>query len=160
MPSLTNTIVGVGPIYNADCTILFTKQDVTLFSPGGNPILTGWRKKELLRLWRFALKPTKELLLHHTKKRQTTLSVYSAYDLKSLELLVQYIHGVLGFPVQSMWLRAIKKGNFEAWPGLTYSNAANYCPRAVEMIKGDLVQSSQGVQSTNKKTTPGYIPRT
>ena len=107
IPSFTNTLVGVGPICNADCTVLFTKQDVTVFSPGGNPILTGWREKELSRLWCFALKTTKELLLHHTTKRQTTLSAYSAYDIPSVEALVRYIHAALEFPVKSTWLRGI-----------------------------------------------------
>ena len=45
MPSFTKKLVGVGPIYNADCTVLFTKKDVTVFSPGGKSIPTGWREK-------------------------------------------------------------------------------------------------------------------
>ena len=45
--------------------------------------------------------------------------------------------------------------NFETWPGLTYSNAANYCPHTVETIKGHMVQSVQGVLST-KKMIPAY----
>ena len=40
--------------------------------------------------------------------------------------------------------------NFETWPGLTYTNAAKYCPHAVETIKGHMVQSLQGVKSTKK----------
>ena len=150
MPSFTNKLVGVGPICDADCTLLFTKKYVTVLSPGGKPILTGRREKELPRLWRFALKPTKELLLHHTTKRQTTLSAYSAYNLP----LVRYMHATSGLPVKSTWLRAIKKRNFETWPRLTYSNAEKYCPHAVETIKGHMVQSSQGVRSTNKKAPP------
>ena len=45
IPSFTNTLVGVGPICDADCTVLFTKKYVTVLSPGGKPILTGWREK-------------------------------------------------------------------------------------------------------------------
>ena len=37
------------------------------------------------------------------------------------------------------------------WPGLTYSNASKYFPRAGEMTKCHMIQSSQGVQSTKKK---------
>ena len=66
MPSLTNTPVGVGIICDEDCTFFFTNKYVTVLLPGGNPILTGWIEKELPRLWRFVLKPTKELILHHT----------------------------------------------------------------------------------------------
>ena len=41
--SSTNTLVGVGPMFDADCTVVFTNQDVTIISPKGKPILTGWR---------------------------------------------------------------------------------------------------------------------
>ena len=61
------------------------------------------------------------------------------------------MHAAAGFPVKSTWLKAIKNGNFESWPGLTYNNAAKYCPRSVETLEGHIVQSSQGVRSTNKK---------
>ena len=33
IPSFTNTIIGVGPICDADCTVVFTKKDVTVLSP-------------------------------------------------------------------------------------------------------------------------------
>ena len=92
--------------------------------------------------------------MHHATKIQTTLSAYSAYNLPSVEALVRYMHVASRFPVNSTWLGAIKKGNFETWPGLTYSNAENYCSRAVENIKGHMVKSSQGVQSTKKNTPP------
>ena len=93
--------------------------------------------------------------MHHTTKNQTTPSAYSAYDLPIVEALVRYMHAESGFPVRSMLLRAIIKGNFETWPGLTYLNAANYCPHTVETIKGHMVQSAQGVLSTKKKI-PAY----
>ena len=88
MPSFTNTIVGVGPICDAYCTVVFTKQDVTLLSPKGNPILTGWREKKLPILWRFALKPTEDLIMYHTSKRKTNHLAPSAYDIPSVEALV------------------------------------------------------------------------
>ena len=33
MPSFTNTLIGIGPICDADCKILFTKKDVGVISP-------------------------------------------------------------------------------------------------------------------------------
>ena len=45
MPSFTSTLVGVGPICDAECTVLFTKKYVKVLSPVGKPILTGWREK-------------------------------------------------------------------------------------------------------------------
>ena len=60
------------------------------------------------------------------------------------------MHAAAGFPVKSTWLKAIKKVNFETWPGLIYTNEAKYCPHSLETIKGHMVQSSQGVISTKK----------
>ena len=78
MPSFTNTLVGVGPICDADCTVVFTKQYVTVLSPKGKPILTGCRAKKLPRLWHFALKPIEDLIVDHTSTRQTTPTEHSA----------------------------------------------------------------------------------
>ena len=61
------------------------------------------------------------------------------------------MHAAAGFQVKYTWLKAIKNGNLESWPGLTYNNAAKYCPHSVETLKGHMVQSSQGVRSTEKK---------
>ena len=57
MPSFTNTLIGVGPIYDTDCRVLLTKEDVVVISPEGKTILTGWREKNLPKLWQFPLKP-------------------------------------------------------------------------------------------------------
>ena len=43
IPSFTNTLFGVVPICDAYFTVVFTKKYVTVFSPGGKTILTGWR---------------------------------------------------------------------------------------------------------------------
>ena len=62
-----------------------------------------------------------------------------------MEALVQYMHAESVSPVKSTWLKEIKKGNFETWTGLTYSNTAKYCPCEVKTIKGNMLQYSKGV---------------
>ena len=151
MPYFTDTLIGIGPICDADCTVVFTKKDVTVLSPERKTIIKGWREKKLTRLWRFDLKPTEQLIKYYTTTIQTTPAAHSAYDRPSIEPLVWYMHEEVGFPVKYTWLKAIKKGNIVTWPGLTYSNAAKYCPHAVETIKGHTLQSLQGVQSTKKQ---------
>ena len=44
MTYFTNTLVGVRPIYDAYCTVLFAKNNVTVFLTGGKPVLTVWRE--------------------------------------------------------------------------------------------------------------------
>jgi len=69
-------------------------------------------------------------------------------DLPSIGALVGFYHACLGFPVKQTWLKAIKAGNCDTFDGLTYSNAAKYCPDADKTIMGHLTQQRQNVRST------------
>ena len=82
-------LVGVGPICDVDFTVVFTKQNVTVFSPKVKPILTGLREKKLKRLWHFSMKPAEYLIKVHTSTSQTTPAAHSVYDLPSVEALVR-----------------------------------------------------------------------
>ncbi|KAL7538829.1 hypothetical protein ACHAWF_008258, partial [Thalassiosira exigua] len=81
---------------------------------------------------------------------------FSAYDLPSVEAFVRFFHAATGFPVRDTWLRAIKNGNYDSWTGLTYNNAARYCPNADKTLKGHMTQCRQGVRSTKPKQVPHY----
>ena len=124
------------------------KEDVTVLSPKGEPIFQGWRENKLPRLWRVALSSDKKQKVIYTTTSHNRPEASNVYDLPSMEALVRYMHAVAGFPVLSTWLKAIKNGNFNSWPGLTYDNADKYCPQSIETMKGHMVQSSQGVIST------------
>ena len=43
MLAFTNTLIGVGPICDVNCTVVFKKKDITVLSPEGKPILQEWR---------------------------------------------------------------------------------------------------------------------
>ena len=64
-------------------------------------------REKLPILWRFALKPTEKLIKYYTKTTPTTPAAHSAYDLLSVDALVQYMHAASGYPVKYKWLRAI-----------------------------------------------------
>jgi hypothetical protein len=72
-------------------------------------------------------------------------------DLSSIGALVGFYHACLGFLVKQTWLDAIKAGNCDTFDGLTYSNAARYCPDADKMIMGHLAQQRQNVRPTKPK---------
>ena len=79
-------------------------------------------------------------------------------DLPNIGALVGFYHACLGFPVKQTWLDAIKAGNCDTFEGLTYSNAAKYCPDSDEMIMGHLTQQRQNVRSTKpKQPTPAPL---
>ena len=72
MPTFTNTLIGIDPICDAKCTVVFKKQDVTIISPEGKPILQGLREKKLPHLWRFTLKPNDRVKKIHNNKPENT----------------------------------------------------------------------------------------
>jgi hypothetical protein len=72
-------------------------------------------------------------------------------DLPSISSLVCFYHACLGFSVKQTWLNAIKAKNCDTFDGLTYSNAAWYCPDANRTILGHLAQQCQNVKSTKIK---------
>ena len=141
MPASTNTLIGVGLICDANCTVLFKKKDVTVLSPEGKPILQEWREKKLPRLWRFDIKPNDRSINNYTTTNQKSPAAHSAYDQPSIEALVCYMHISSGFLVKYTWLKAIKKGKFESYPVLTYTNADKYFPRSVENLIVCMVRS-------------------
>ncbi len=69
-----------------------------------------------------------------------------------------FYHACADFPVKDTWLKAIKAGNYNSLPGLTYANAARYCPDADKTIKGHLAQQRQIVRSTKPKPPAAEPP--
>jgi hypothetical protein len=74
-------------------------------------------------------------------------------NLPGIGALVGFYHACLGFPVKQTWLNAIKAGNCNTFKGLTYSNAAKYCPDADETIMGHFSQQCQNDRLTKVKPT-------
>jgi len=55
MPAFPDTLIGLGPVADLGCKIVFTKTSVTVFHPDGHPLLLGWRDETGPRLWHFLL---------------------------------------------------------------------------------------------------------
>ena len=141
MTSFHHTFIGLAPICDVECKVNFTKHNVIIYEQEGSPILTGWRERNGVRLWRIALTPTPEELPDMPNSADhTNLKAYRAYDLPSVESLVRYLHTAVGFPVRTTLLKSIKMDNYRTWPGLTLANATAYFPSADETIKGHIVK--------------------
>ena len=157
MPGFRENLVGIGPMCDAGYTVSFTDEAVVISKDDGIPILHGWREQDGPKLWRILLLPdhdsVKTVVTDPTTQRES-LVAYSAYDLPSVEALVRYFHAAAGFPVKDTWLSAIKAGHFASWPGLTYKNAAKYCPMSDETLKGHMVQTRQNIRSTRPTQGP------
>ena len=50
MPGFRHTLIGVGLLYDADCTVTFIRATVIVKDSRGIPVLTGWREHSGPRL--------------------------------------------------------------------------------------------------------------
>ena len=62
MAGFRHTIIGVGPLCDADCTVTFTSAAVVVRDLHSNPVLTGWREQSDPRLWRISIQPDETTL--------------------------------------------------------------------------------------------------
>ena len=60
MSAFQENLVGMGPMFDADYTVTFTNNAVTIYIPTGTPIITGWSEADVPRLWRISLLPNTE----------------------------------------------------------------------------------------------------
>ena len=116
------------------------KKSVIIHDSDNQPFLKGWRETPGSKLWRISLSPDLRTDLANctpchenpeadSQEEEATLEAFSAYDLPFVEeALVVYFHAADGYPVIDTWLKVIKAGNYDSWPGLTYINATKYCP--------------------------------
>ena len=159
MPGFRYTLVGVGPLCDADCTVTFTRKAIIIRDKQGIEVLTGWREATGSRLWRISLQPGESNLPSMSNDAfVATLASYSAYDLPSVAALIRYIHAAAGYQVRSTWLKSVGSGKYSSWPGITLANATKYCPSADATIMGHLVQKRQGVRSTKPKPPQTISP--
>ena len=57
MPNFQHNLIGVSPLFNHNCWILFEKTAVTFFSDDGTVLLRGHRETSGAKLWQFSLHP-------------------------------------------------------------------------------------------------------
>ena len=112
MQGFHHTLIGVGPLCDADCTVTFICEALIVRDQHGTPVLTGWHEASGSQLWRIVLQLGEANLprMPHNAAL-ATLEAYSAYGLPSVAALIRYFHTTAGYPVQSTWLKAISTGN-------------------------------------------------
>ena len=149
MPNFHHNLMCIGPLCDHVRPVVLKKKLVTVFSKDDKVLLRGWREPSSAKLWCFALRSKGHTAL--PADWSTGPAALNAHDLPSVGALVRYLHACKGLPVCSTWLAAINTGNYTSWTGLTFANAAKYCPVSVESLKDNLPQIRQGSCSTKAK---------
>ena len=64
---------------------------------------------------------------------------------------MQYLHAAAFSPVPATWIKAIQKGFFTSWPGLTAKAVSKHLPKSIDTSKGHLDQTQNNFRSTQPK---------
>ena len=155
MPNFHHNLMGIGPLCDHICRVLFGKTSVTVFFKYDTIILRSWREPSGYKMCRFSLRPKDHPVVPPEWISGPT--ALNSHELPSVGALFRYLHAATVFQVKSTWLAAIKAGNYASWPSLTYANAYKYFPISVESLQGHITQSRQGTRSTKPKPDP--VPR-
>jgi Reverse transcriptase (RNA-dependent DNA polymerase) len=128
-----NSLISIGQLCDADCTVAFTKHDVTV-AYQNEPVLTGSRTPPH-GLWH--LDPSDSM--HHAN---------AAVGAASPADLVAFAHAAMFSPALSTLAMALTKGYLSNFPGLSSALLRKFPPQSAPMIKGHLDQVRQNNQST------------
>jgi len=72
----------------------------------------------------------------------------AGYTPRAIPDLINYYHAAAGFPIKTTWLRAIKKGYYIGWPGLTVDRVQTHLNPKIETALGHMHKVRQGVKTT------------
>ena len=84
MSVFQENLIDIGPIFDADYSVTFTKYTVIIYSPKRHTVLTGWHEAEGPHLWRLSLLPDADSIpdiATAPDSQKSTLGAFSAYDI-------------------------------------------------------------------------------
>jgi hypothetical protein len=152
-PGITNNLISAATLADAGCEIFFHKTGCEV-SLNGEIILRGWRDPET-RLWRVSLLPEGGNHIIPTDQNiiqamlaPTPFEVNSIYKCENTGQLINFYYATMGYPVISTWIKAIDKGYFRGWRGLTSDRVQRFIKPNEHCEQGHMDQRMQGIRST------------
>ena len=173
VPGITNSLLSTSKLADDNYITIFDKDKVEIFDATNTKVITtrgaiirGFRCP-ITGLHRVPLVPTNEITNLNTdtilcsrppteylrNRPPPTEAINNVYELRTQAELVRYFHAAAGFPTQATWIRAIKRGFFASWPGLTEKAVRKHFPESEETQKGHMKAQKSGIRSTKKTIT-------
>eukprot|EP00804_Cyclotella_cryptica_P009708 CCRYP_011254-RA/>CCRYP_011254-RA protein AED:0.28 eAED:0.25 QI:0/-1/0/1/-1/1/1/0/682 len=166
-PGISNNLLAASELVDAGCEIFFhsTGCEVT---HKGKIILRGWRDPTT-RLWRVSLIPDGVNTifppystiddLYKTPDNIQALSAYQPiYECTNTNQLINFYHATMGYPVVSTWCKAIDKGYFRGWNGLTSDRVRKFIRPSSPSEQGHMDQSRAYIRSTRQSPNTSSTP--
>ena len=171
VPGIKSSLLSTSKLADDNYITILDKDKVEIFDANNTKVITtrgaiirGFRCP-VTRLHRIPLVPTNEITNLNTEtilcnrppteflrdRPPPTEAINNVYELRSQAELVRFFHAAAGFPTKATWIRAIKRGFYASWPGLTEKAVHKHFPESEETQKGHMKAQKPGVRSTKTK---------
>ena len=150
LPGLMNNLLSIPVLCDAGCEVFFnvTGCEVTL---NGDIILRGWHDPRH-HLWRVRIVDdgwTTNLRVSDDTPMPPPEGAYSLYDCDNTQQLIRFYHACLFLPTKSQLIKAINRGYFKGFPGLTSPRVSRHITINNATEKGHIDQTHKGQRSTS-----------
>ena len=144
------SLLSLGQICDDDCNVLLNKKHLHVFKHN-QPLIHGYRNPHD-GLWDIPIPLTQHPAIAHHK---ASVIIQKKTPRKTL---VQFYHAACFSPSRSTFIKAIRNGNFQSWPGLTASLATKYLSATIPTRLGHMNQERQNLQSTKDSDDDTFPP--
>jgi hypothetical protein len=145
----SGSLISIGQLCDDDCVALFSKYDVKIIKDG-QVIILGKRNPNN-GLWNIPLAPKAPMPLAPPKVLSHSANGAIRHA-QTKQDLANFLHACAFSPVPSTFLRAVQRGHFQSWPGLTPSLITKHLSKSLATSKGHLRMIQQNIQSTKVLT--------
>lgn len=155
---LAEALISIPQLARSGCRATFTPNAAIVTNGCGNTVLAGEYNQDKAA---YVVNLDKQRIIqptdqqdfsqngdkNHSKMTKSALRAIE-YEVQAVPDLVNYLHAAAGFPVKDTWLKAIKKGYYISWPGLTARRVERYLQKSEHTVNGHLHLIQQGIRST------------
>jgi hypothetical protein len=151
-PSLHTNLVGVTPLTQAGCEILFKGTQCTIKCPGGEDITCHATPQGL---WALQVHE-----LHHPMPETPPMAYQTMEHACTPANIVAFHHAALFSPAISTLTMALRKGYLPPLPGLSVTLLRKYTPDLEATAMGHMDNKRKNIRSTKKVRFDPKIPQT
>ena len=122
------TLISLGQLCDDNCIAIFTKYDLQIIKEG--QVLIQGKRNKTSGLWQINNQQQPETNNYKEQPETNNYKEHEAYGIinsrTTKQQLAKYHHACAFSPAISTWTKAIKKGHFATWPGLTEELVQKY----------------------------------
>jgi len=149
LPELkSSSLLSLGQLCDDNCQVLLQKQDLRVFK--NNKTIIKGKRNLTDGLWDVNI-PS----VDNTNVQKISVIIHKNTSKRDL---VQFYHAACFSPSKATFIKAIRNGNFQSWPGLTTSLVRKFLDPTIATHFGHLNQERMNLQSTQQSSDDDFNP--